>query len=726
MKEWFSTQELAGTAGLPGTERAIQIRAKKELWQSRPRSGRGGGNEYHIGSLPAETQRAIRISQAKKAAADVAPAPKADRSALWSRYELASDAEREKAKTRLMALVMVNQLAPHGRKEDAIDAAAAQYSVGKSSIKRWLSDVKNLDQADWLAALISAPKGHRQKEEFTFEAWETFKADYLRLTKPTAAACYSRLERMAAEYDWKIPSYRTVQRHIKEIPIPQRVLLREGEHALMRLYPPQERTVSSLHALEWINGDGYQHNVFVRWPDGEIARPKTWFWQDIYSRKMLAYRVDQTENTDMLRLSFGDVVENYGIPTEVTIDNTRAAANKWMSGGTKTRYRFKVKEDDPMGIFPLLGCNVHWTSVLNGKGHGQSKPVERAFGVGGLGEVVDKHPAFEGAYTGENPTAKPENYGSKAVDLETFLNVLNAEIIAWNAKTKRRTEMAAGIHSFDQVFVKSYERSAIRKATEEQRRLWLLMAESVTVQRDATITLDAGAKVGQGRDGRNRYYAGMLHDYLGEKVTVRFDPQDLHGDVHIYLQNGQYLTSAQCLDAVGFGDTETGREFSRTRKQFMKATKVAAKAQVKLDAMTVAAQMPEPENTPAMEAKIVRPFRDPMQRPEKSTAQDNSENPAHWFDPDKPLPMTPAATTTEPEPKISAAILPGDFSRPRAPEFAAPDAIEDAYRLALDVAARMAINEATEEEMNWYRIFKDSASYRAGKALYGDAIASQR
>src|SRR5690606_16787536 len=75
MNEWFGTKELAGMTGLPGTARAIQIRAKNENWQSRPRAGRGGGCEYHISSLLADTQRAIRISQAKKAASQVSATP---------------------------------------------------------------------------------------------------------------------------------------------------------------------------------------------------------------------------------------------------------------------------------------------------------------------------------------------------------------------------------------------------------------------------------------------------------------------------------------------------------------------------------------------------------------------------------------------------------------------------------------------------------------------------
>jgi hypothetical protein len=64
MKKWFSALELAGGfLGLPPSRRAIADKAKREKWESRPRQGRGGGLEYHISSLPVETQRALALKQ---------------------------------------------------------------------------------------------------------------------------------------------------------------------------------------------------------------------------------------------------------------------------------------------------------------------------------------------------------------------------------------------------------------------------------------------------------------------------------------------------------------------------------------------------------------------------------------------------------------------------------------------------------------------------------------
>lgn len=629
-KEWFSAAELVGTTGLPSTPQNIKSKAKREGWQSRPRKGRGGGSEYHISGLPIETQAALlvgnscQVTPGNPVATGDMETPEAtpftyDRDSLWGNFERQTDKKKQTAKRKHELLLMVMTLADNGTHlASAFQAIARAENVSWRTMQGWYHGtsckpgIKHYERQDWLAALIPSHTGRTKEAEICEEAWDLFKADYLRNEKPTTAQCYRRLERIAAEHAWQLPSLRTLERKInRDIPRTIRVLLRDGEEKLRSLYPAQERSVRELHALEWINGDGYQHNVFVKWPNGSIERPKTWFWQDIYSRKLLAFRVDSTEHTDLIRISFGDLVETYGIPEHATIDNTRAAANKWMTGGVPNRYRFKVKEDDPLGLFPSLGVQVHWTSVYNGKGHGQAKPVERAFGVGGIGEVVDKHPAFAGAYTGHNPTAKPENYGSKAVPIETFLQILQEEVTAWNARPKRRTEVCGGVHSYDQAFEQSFVKAPICSATDEQRRLWLLSAESILVRNDGTFTLDAGSAVGQ---GRNRYKSHNLIDHAGQKVVVRFDPQDLHEDVFVYTLDGRYIDRAICIDSTGFGDTEAARAFNRARKQFVRNTKLAAEAESRMDVMDAARRLPSITDYDPPEAKVVRPLRpDPEQ-----------------------------------------------------------------------------------------------------------------
>lgn len=55
-KNCYSAKVLAGLPGMPGTEQAVNSRARKENWASCKRAGRGGGKEYELDSLPSETQ----------------------------------------------------------------------------------------------------------------------------------------------------------------------------------------------------------------------------------------------------------------------------------------------------------------------------------------------------------------------------------------------------------------------------------------------------------------------------------------------------------------------------------------------------------------------------------------------------------------------------------------------------------------------------------------------
>lgn len=619
-KEWFAATELAGLSGLPKNVRNITIKASKENWQSQKRQGRGGGFEYHLTSLPIETQAAIL----KQFTPNLTPVKKAlndaefnyDPEELWQHYDAKPQKQKDKAQQKLNLLLQVMTLIESSgvTLKNAFLLVAEQNDISPRTMQGWYNGtpgkagVKNYKRQDWLAALIPSFVGRTATVNIEDEAWETFKADYLREEQPAATACYYRLQRTAKAKGWTIPSLKTIERRIQAIPLSIRVFKREGEAGLMKLYPAQQRTVEELHALEWINGDGYQHNVFVKLPNGEVTRLKTWFWQDVYSRKILSYRVDESENTDSIRLSFGDVVEQFGIPEHVTIDNTRAAANKWMTGGVPNRYRFKVKEDDPLGLIPSLESTVHWTSIHADEGHGQAKPVERSFGVGGIGEYIDKHPKFSGAYTGANPMAKPSNYGKTAIPLEVFLEVLQQEIIAWNAKEGRRTEVCAGIKSYDQAFNESYQTAVIRKATAEQRRMWMLSAEAIKVQKDGSFTLDAGKATGT---GKNRYHAHDLFEHIGQKVVVRFDPQALHETVYVYTLDSRFICDAQCIDATGFGDTEAARSHNKYRTRFIKATKIAAKAELQMDAMQVADRLPhlDPSEAEPVNPKIVRPMR---------------------------------------------------------------------------------------------------------------------
>nr|DAX72724.1 MAG TPA: transposase [Caudoviricetes sp.] len=619
MEMWISAQQLAVLETMPSSPQGVNKKARAGNWEKRQVQGiRGVGYEYAFSSLPQATQAELLLKQSAVEIDNVSETPRARKElnylpeVIWKPYEKATDKQKEHAKAKLVPLHKLDDLVRNGLElMTALDAVAEECDIAKGSLKRWYYQVRSFERPDWLPLLIAKHNNKKSGKEaaFTEEAWEAFKADYFRNEQPQFGSCYERLKRAARENGWNIPSASSIKRKIeREVPKLVQVQLREGDHAVMQYYPSMRRTVAEIEALEWINGDGYQHNVFVRWHNGEIVRPKTWIWQDIRTRKILAYRVDLSENSDTIRLSLMDLIWKYGIPKKCTIDNTRAAANKWMTGGVKNRYRFKVKEDDVTGIIPMLGIELLWTSVQFGKGHGQAKPIERAFSHGGLGELVDKHPSLAGFYAGENVYNKPDNYngGKDGVDYGTFILAIEDGIRTFNEREGRQTEICQGIYSFSQVFERDYAKAQIRKASAEQMRFLMLMSEAVTLRKDGTFELEAGGKV---NNRKNRYLASELIATAHRKVVVKFDPQDLHNKVWVYGLDGVFLAEAKCTDAVAFGDKAKGREHDKARKQMVKAVKAVAKATLTMNAQEAARYQPQFEEEVPLEPKIIELFR---------------------------------------------------------------------------------------------------------------------
>lgn len=640
MSIWVTVKDCAGCGELPTDPSNVRSRLDALSCAETKRKREGSkAFEYHISILPIQAQAELYKRMGKiEIQGKLYNIPQAQgnenltysREKLWSEWDAATEKQRTKATGQCQMMVAVAKLIESGiNGQNVFHAIATEFNANKSTVQRLYYKVKNFEQEDWAAVLLPRYRNRREEieAEFTSEAWEFLKADWLRPEEPSLATCVLRLRQAADNFGWTVPSDTSINRKIKrELNRDQITLARKGTHALMMLYPAQERSVSELDAMEWINGDGYQHNVFVRWHNGEILRPKTWVWQDIYSRKILGYYCDVSENSDSIRLALMSMIDKYGIPRHATIDNTRAAANKWMTGGVPNRYRFKVKEDDPKGILPMLGIEVHWSSVLFGKGHGQAKPVERAFGNGGLGELVDKHPLVAGAYTGPNPMEKPDNYNSKnAVDIKVFEQALEAGINQFNSRPNRNTEACRGMLSFDQAFDESYGNSVIRKATKEQLRLLLLTAEAVRVKRDGTFILKAGGKI-QNRE--NRYHnERLIGMHLSQnKVIVRFDPRQLHGSVLCYTLDGRFICDAICLHAEGFSDTQAAREHNRNRKEYVKRTKQAQTAVKQMNINEVAQRLPVPDVPPEPESKIVEVFQPRGNTLQKVLVEEEVEN----------------------------------------------------------------------------------------------------
>lgn len=712
-REWWTAEEIAAAAlpDLPATRQGVDAVIKRNNWRADPgharrRNGRGGGWEYSWRLFPSRAQRKL-LSDVGSPTSAARPS----RDDAWAWFDALPQSVKDKAQARLLIIQKCEALEPAVGRHMAIVNIARLDGIATRTIWNWIGMIEGVRSDDRLPYL--APR-HRAASEAKRRAavkdcdpdfFDQIKADYLRAEAPPFTDCYRRALRVAKSKGWATLPERTMRRRLDAaVSTAVQVLARQGVEALKRMYPVQVRDKTCLGAMEAVNADFHKFDVFVKWPapKGEaeqIIRPQMVAFQDIYSGRILSWRLDVSPNSTAVLLAAGDMISEWGIPEHVLLDNGREFAAKAITGGASTRYRFKVREEDIPGLFTALDCKIHWATPYSG----QSKPIERAFRD--MCSSISKDPRLAGAYTGNRPDAKPENYGSKAIPLDEFLAVVAEGIEEHNTRQGRRSEVAYG-RSFAEVFDESYATRPIRKATEAQKRWWLLAADRVRADGNS------GAVWFQG----NEFWAEWMHRIAGERVVIRFDPAAFWDGVHVYSEGNGYLGHAPVRQKVGFFDMDEARAHARARGAWIKAERAALEAQRRLTATEIGRSLDDlaedaKEHMPSPEAKVVRPTfgkRGGIKLPEAAFAARQSKAPED-------------RSTIIAEQAAIVADLTARLSRDAPCE----ETPRDRYLRALELEDRIGRGHgATPEQQRWLSVYQHTAEYKAEAQMrrdFGDA-----
>ena len=457
--------------------------------------------------------------------------------------------------------------------------------------------MRGIPEEQWEYVLIPRWKG-RRRAEIPEAAWDYFRTLYLNRRGPTIAYCRRMTEEAAAANGWgSVPSQDTFERRVKtEITAREAVLAREGPEALARLYPPQRRQRDVFDAGEAVCGDGLKlDRLYVKFEDGEIVGTTTaWVWQDLRTGLILAHEIAKTETADLIRRATRNL-SDVCAPDHAWIDNTRAAANKAMTGGAAHRWRGKKLETDAAGLFARLGIEVHFTNPDRIMGSPGAKPVERAFGIGGLHEAVANHPAFyDRGFARKN-----------AVPIADVRKVFAEEVERFNSRPKRRTAECRGELSFREAWnVRVEEQGSLRVFSTGQRAILERVPETVTANRQ---TGEVRLRTGRGRWGGPRFWSEELSEWRGKKVVAWFDPDDLNAPVEVTELDGRKICMAESKENAGFNNREDARKHARNKSRFVKATRKAAAAKRAMTAAELADLTPSPEPQPLEEPAVVRP-----------------------------------------------------------------------------------------------------------------------
>ena len=532
-----------------------------------------------------------------------------DQGTVW---ESATEAERAAAAARLEVVRLSQGLHAAGVPRSWADRVAAHGPrVSATTVAAWRRKAADAAPARALEALLDNPRTGRPpnawREPGADVLWRHWCADYLREEAPTATAVHRRLADVAGPRGWELPHLTAFRRRTeREFTRAEIVRARGGALAAMDLAPHQTRTVAGLKPLEIVNGDGRRHDVLVTLPSGKEGRPAVWAWQDVRTRKVLAWRAGETESADLVRTSLHAVIVDHGVPGKVLVDSTRAASAKWATGGQQGRKRWRSTDEELPGLLKMLDIGYSATTVDRdaagrGRGRGRAKPVERAFLD--LANHIDTHPLLAGAYTGRSPVDRPETHRMQAAPWEVFIDVVERCIAAHNAREGRQTEAAAG-RSFDDVWAEEIAETVVRRLAPSQAAILLLAAEDTAIDHSGCLRLKAGRGTGL---AANRYHHPDLVERAGERVVARFDPADLHATVHVFDAKGRYVCAAGCLMPVGFADTAAAKEWEAARRRERRAAEAGLDAKRDMDELQrTMASLPKPEAEPAPEPAAIR------------------------------------------------------------------------------------------------------------------------
>ena len=323
--EWFTAKELAGMPGMPGTERAIQISAKRHNWPFRKRSGRGGGREYPLSCLPPETQEAYVRSLTPEAVSRLSSDPDVQTLAPLAQAEISrrlaeeimaeardnpairlsdprffhDDAARNKA-----YIIGIAKTVPHnfkGGRRAWIEHIALKHNISWQTIYRWL-------KKEDAAGLDGLMHGNRFARQGVASAWSPEALDYwtgliLRREhrKMSMRVLYAHLEREAQARGWRIGSYASATQHAGTIPAPLIAYRDGGARGLDNALPPIRRDYSDLKPFQILVGDQHRFDFWVRDDQtGELFRPEGYLWQDLCTRTLYGFSCGRKYDSSMI------------------------------------------------------------------------------------------------------------------------------------------------------------------------------------------------------------------------------------------------------------------------------------------------------------------------------------------------------------------------------------------------------------------------------------------
>lgn len=542
MKDAYTTQEVVNYFGI--TRQAVNLRARREGWQSRPRAGRGGGHEWLVSSMPEKTRLTLaarvctsqhqpepcRLSAVSGLAASASPraaerpgAPDAQKGGAGAASSLLSlkGAAKKRAEARAAVVLAARTFTVNVRLAytRALDAFAQRYNAGEISVEPWVREVlpevcrSSLMRWDSRArkegaASLAGNYGRHRKGKGVIDSQETVEniilGMFARNPHASARVIHEQMQALAHKgAQIEIPSLRRVQAWLAEWK------RRNPSAALFITAPDRWRG-----RLQSAAGDAYEliTKYNQRWEyDGTPAdlmlndgkRYTIVGIINVYSRELKLEVAERSTGWTVANLTRRCLLD-WGVPDEAVTDNGKEFVGAYMQG---------VFVD--LGIMPTILPPFR----------PELKPaIERVF------HTFSHHllPIYP-CYLGHNVATRQE-----IRERETFAKRL------MNRNKPQELSMAASPEDL-QKFCDEWTDNVYRHKPHgglkgmtpwEVRQAWDGEVRRITPEQERALDvllMDCGwrkiTKEGVRMD-RMRYAHAALGPYIGQRAQVRVDPAD--------------------------------------------------------------------------------------------------------------------------------------------------------------------------------------------------------
>lgn len=345
--------ELAGK-----TERAIQIRAKKEGWAFIEKNGRARGGvikKYLVSGLPADVQKLL-VANMENISTDIIPymSPEVaieasmkmagselqnagfavQNKAAWSdQMAISMDVIRDPRVRRIAGIIQEALDVPAGwKKRKWIEAVAIKHDTTWQTIYKWIKKYEKKG----LTGIKHCKKNGGEPRVWTPAAIDWWvglclKREHRKIARD---ALYDILIIEAHKNNWKIGCYESAMWWLNKRVTPQLLALqRGGLRALDNSLPPVLRSYADLAPFEILVGDQHKFDFWVTDDEtGEVFRPEGFFWQDLRTRNFYGGAVGKKYNAYMVGLALRIGVKIFGAFNSIYTDNGRPELSRYIMG----------------------------------------------------------------------------------------------------------------------------------------------------------------------------------------------------------------------------------------------------------------------------------------------------------------------------------------------------------------------------------------------------------